>query len=66
MRAIITNPMYRALKTTAERKAAFQAFIDREAKRERVFEQLIEESIMLYSLTLDKRKYAKKRSQSNG
>lgn len=36
MRAIITNPMYRALKTTAERKAAFNAFIDREAKRERV------------------------------
>lgn len=28
--------MYRALKTTSERKAAFEAYIDREAKREKV------------------------------
>ncbi|CEG69923.1 hypothetical protein CU097_005581 [Rhizopus azygosporus] len=35
MRAIITKPLYRALKTIGERKAAFQAYIDAEAKRER-------------------------------
>jgi pre-mRNA-processing factor 40 len=35
MRAIITKPLYRALKSAAERKAAFQQFIDSEAKRER-------------------------------
>ncbi|KAF7720876.1 hypothetical protein EC973_005885 [Apophysomyces ossiformis] len=35
MRAIITHPLYRALKTLGERKAAFHAFIDKEAKRER-------------------------------
>ncbi|KAI8388869.1 uncharacterized protein BYT42DRAFT_561565 [Radiomyces spectabilis] len=35
MRAIITNPMYRSLKTLHERKAAFNSYIDREAKRER-------------------------------
>ncbi|KAF9934417.1 hypothetical protein FBU30_002241 [Linnemannia zychae] len=28
MRAVVTNPMYRALKTTAERKAAFQEYVD--------------------------------------
>lgn len=35
MRAIITKPLYRALKTTGERKAAFHAWADAEAKRER-------------------------------
>jgi pre-mRNA-processing factor 40 len=35
MRAIITKPLYRALKTTAERKAAFHTWVDAEAKRER-------------------------------
>ncbi|KAI8098062.1 uncharacterized protein B0P05DRAFT_523202 [Gilbertella persicaria] len=35
MRAIITNPLYRALKTTAERKAAFHRWAEAEAKRER-------------------------------
>ncbi|CDH54776.1 predicted protein [Lichtheimia corymbifera JMRC:FSU:9682] len=35
MREIITHPMYRALRTAAERKAAFHQYIDREAKRER-------------------------------
>lgn len=34
-RAIITKPLYRALKTIGERKAAFHAFVDAEAKRER-------------------------------
>lgn len=34
-RAIITKPLYRALKTITERKAAFHTFIDAEAKRER-------------------------------
>ncbi|GAA5812495.1 hypothetical protein MFLAVUS_005951 [Mucor flavus] len=34
-RAIITKPLYRALKTITERKAAFHMFIDAEAKRER-------------------------------
>ncbi|KAF9438329.1 PRP40 pre-mRNA processing factor 40 [Entomortierella beljakovae] len=28
MRAVVTNPMYRALKTTAERKTAFQEYVD--------------------------------------
>ncbi|KAG0236940.1 PRP40 pre-mRNA processing factor 40 [Actinomortierella wolfii] len=28
MRAVVTDPMYRALKTTVERKAAFQAYIE--------------------------------------
>ena len=36
MREIITHPMYRALRTAAERKAAFHNYIDKEAKRERV------------------------------
>lgn len=36
MREIITHPMYRALRTAAERKAAFHQYIDKEAKRERV------------------------------
>ncbi|KAI8646751.1 hypothetical protein BD408DRAFT_449573 [Parasitella parasitica] len=35
MRAIITKPLYRALKTIGERKAAFHAWADAEAKRER-------------------------------
>ncbi|KAI7898550.1 uncharacterized protein BX663DRAFT_524529 [Cokeromyces recurvatus] len=35
MRAIITKPLYRALKTAAERKAAFQSWAEAEAKRER-------------------------------
>jgi pre-mRNA-processing factor 40 len=35
MRAIITKPLYRALKTIVERKAAFQAYVDAESKRER-------------------------------
>ncbi|KAI7861501.1 hypothetical protein BDF14DRAFT_1868453 [Spinellus fusiger] len=35
MRAIITNPVYRSLKTVAERKAAFHAYVEKEAKRER-------------------------------
>ncbi|KAI8144371.1 hypothetical protein BJV82DRAFT_513225 [Fennellomyces sp. T-0311] len=35
MREIITHPMYRALKTPGERKAAFQLYVDKEAKRER-------------------------------
>lgn len=28
MRAVVTNPLYRALKTTAERKTAFQEYVD--------------------------------------
>lgn len=35
MRAIITKPLYRALKTIGERKAAFHTWADAEAKRER-------------------------------
>ncbi|KAI9472345.1 MAG: hypothetical protein EXX96DRAFT_653476 [Benjaminiella poitrasii] len=35
MRTIITKPLYRALKTAAERKAAFQTWSETEAKRER-------------------------------
>ncbi|KAI9255189.1 hypothetical protein BDA99DRAFT_518130 [Phascolomyces articulosus] len=35
MREIITHPIYRALKTPGERKAAFHAYLDKEAKRER-------------------------------
>ncbi|KAI8382262.1 hypothetical protein BD560DRAFT_386108 [Blakeslea trispora] len=35
MRAIITKPLYRALKTTVERKAAFHTWAKAEAKRER-------------------------------
>ncbi|KAI9031946.1 hypothetical protein CLU79DRAFT_730816 [Phycomyces nitens] len=35
MRAIITNPLYRSLKTVAERKAAFHAYAEKEARRER-------------------------------
>ncbi|CAO0796974.1 unnamed protein product [Mucor circinelloides] len=35
MRAIITKPLYRALKTIGERKAAFHQWADAEAKRER-------------------------------
>ncbi|KAI8332508.1 hypothetical protein EDC96DRAFT_555435 [Choanephora cucurbitarum] len=35
MRAIITKPLYRALKTTVERKAAFHTWAEAEAKRER-------------------------------
>ncbi|KAG1468783.1 hypothetical protein G6F56_003636 [Rhizopus delemar] len=50
MRAIITKPNYRALKTIGERKAAFQAFVDSEAKREReekeAFERHQKESFM--------------------
>ncbi|KAG0187104.1 hypothetical protein DFQ28_006853 [Apophysomyces sp. BC1034] len=39
MRAIITHPLYRALKTLGERKAAFHAFVDKEAKRERASDE---------------------------
>lgn len=34
-RAIITKPLYKALKTPSERKAAFHMYIDHEARRER-------------------------------
>ena len=36
MREIITHPIYRALKTPSERKAAFHTYLDKEARRERV------------------------------
>ncbi|KAI7861177.1 hypothetical protein BDC45DRAFT_429679 [Circinella umbellata] len=35
MREIITHPIYRALKTPSERKAAFHTYLDKEARRER-------------------------------
>ncbi|KAI8333311.1 hypothetical protein BC941DRAFT_434373 [Chlamydoabsidia padenii] len=35
MRAIITDPRYRVFKTTGERKAAFQSYVNLEAKRKR-------------------------------
>jgi len=35
MRSIITQPLYRALKTLSERKSAFNTYIEQEAKRER-------------------------------
>jgi hypothetical protein len=37
MRSIITQPLYRALKTLSERKSAFNTYIEQEAKRERVW-----------------------------
>lgn len=36
MRSIITQPLYRALKTLAERKSAFNTYIEQETRRERV------------------------------
>ncbi|KAG0210975.1 hypothetical protein BGX28_008683 [Mortierella sp. GBA30] len=35
MRAVVTNPMYRALKTTAERKTAFQEYVDERRIKEK-------------------------------
>ncbi|KAF9581722.1 hypothetical protein BGW38_001160 [Lunasporangiospora selenospora] len=40
MRAVVTNPMYRALKTTAERKAAFQDYVDERRVQERQEEKV--------------------------
>lgn len=36
MRSIITQPVYRALKTLAERKSAFNTYIEQETRREKV------------------------------
>lgn len=40
MRAIIAKPMYRALKTLAERKQAFQDYVDDLRKKEEVSSRL--------------------------
>ena len=48
MREIITHPIYRALKTPSERKAAFHAYLDKEAKRERVCTTKI--TLIIYTL----------------
>ncbi|KAG0371274.1 hypothetical protein BC939DRAFT_503074 [Gamsiella multidivaricata] len=39
MRAVVTNPMYRALKTTAERKTAFQEYVDDRRIQEKLEEK---------------------------
>jgi pre-mRNA-processing factor 40 len=41
-RAIITKPLYRALKTPSERKAAFHMYVDAEARREREEKEALE------------------------
>ncbi|KAG0044771.1 hypothetical protein BGZ83_009962 [Gryganskiella cystojenkinii] len=59
MRAVVTNPMYRALKTTAERKHAFQEYVDtrrvQEKQEERARQQkLKEELVQLFEARSDK------------
>ncbi|KAF9365807.1 PRP40 pre-mRNA processing factor 40 [Mortierella sp. NVP85] len=39
MRAVVSNPMYRALKTVAERKSAFQDYVDERRVQERIEER---------------------------
>ncbi|KAI8346809.1 hypothetical protein B0O80DRAFT_222600 [Mortierella sp. GBAus27b] len=39
MRAVVSNPMYRALKTVAERKSAFQDHVDERRVQERIEER---------------------------
>lgn len=39
MRAVVSNPMYRALKTVAERKSAFQDYVDERRIQERIEER---------------------------
>jgi hypothetical protein len=41
MRSIITQPVYRALKTLAERKSAFNTYIEQETRREKVNKVLL-------------------------
>ncbi|KAF9314415.1 hypothetical protein BG003_004182 [Podila horticola] len=40
MRAVVTNPLYRALKTTAERKTAFQEYVDERRIQEKEDEKV--------------------------
>ncbi|KAI1318701.1 PRP40 pre-mRNA processing factor 40 [Mortierella claussenii] len=43
MRAVVTNPMYRVLKTTAERKTAFQEYVDERRIQEKQEEKALQE-----------------------
>ena len=51
MRAIIAKPMYRALKTLAERKQAFQDYVDDLRKKEEVSSNIfIFKRLLMYLL----------------
>ncbi|KAF9902086.1 hypothetical protein EC991_005292 [Linnemannia zychae] len=58
MRAVVTNPMYRALKTTAERKTAFQEYVDdcrvQERKEEKERQQKQKQDLLDFLKSSDK------------
>ncbi|KAF9956449.1 PRP40 pre-mRNA processing factor 40, partial [Modicella reniformis] len=65
MRAVVSNPMYRALKTVAERKSAFQDYVDerriQERQEERARQQRLKQEFLdLLKKRNDKVTHAKK------
>lgn len=58
MRAVVTNPMYRALKTTAERKTAFQEYVEerrvQEKQEERARQQKLRQDFIALLESSDK------------